>query len=537
MWWILLVMEAWAVWPPVDGEVAPVLVRVEDPAHPDALMVSETAALLAAPPEDGTPWTYEDLGQVDETFEEGPVSGFADARLREVLGVQAWHEAGFRGQGVRVAVFDIQWSTARADPSGLDVAGTADCWSHPSCETPLDLETVRFGYENGVHGLACAEVVRDVAPEAELYLVRVNGRTTFEAAAAWAIRHEIDVISLSMSFFNASFYDGTGPYAEAVADLEAAGVLLVTSAGNYARQHWSGAWTDGDGDGRLDVDGSNSLALELSPGRRTVYVQWDEHFACGASDLDAIVYDPAGFVVARGLRRQGLDEEGCGPVERLTVEAGVEGVYRLEVLARRLTSPFLEVDVLATGGRVVDPVPHASLADPASSPLAFVVGAVRADGYLDADVESFSSWGPSRAGVPKPDVAGPNGVTVDGYGTTGFFGTSASTPAVAGTLAVVLSRWPELTPRQASERLRAWALDDGVQTDPRGDDPRWGAGKVRLPPPDASASGCLTGPGSLALLVPLVPAAWFRRRRSGACRPPRDRTARRRRPPGSGSPA
>jgi len=522
---MLLVTQALAVWPSSDGDAPPVLVRVEDPTRPDALMVSETAALLAEPPDDGTPWVHEDLGVVDEDTDLWPGSGFADTRLREVLGVDAWHEAGFRGQGVKVAVFDIQWSTAQADPSGLDIAGSADCWSHPSCETPLQLDTVRYSYENGVHGLACAEVVRDVAPAAELYLVRVNGRTTFESAVAWAIRHDIDVISLSMSFFNGSFYDGTGAYSEAVADLEAAGVLLVTSAGNYARQHWAGAWTDGDGDGRLDVDGSNGLALQLSPGRRTVYVQWDEHFACGASDLDAIVYDPAGFVVARGLRRQG-QEEGCGPVERLTVEAGLDGVYRLEVIARRLTTPFLEVDVLATGGRVVDPVAHGSLADPASSPHAFVVGAVRADGYLRNDVESFSSWGPSRAGVPKPDVAGPNGVTVDGYGTSGFYGTSASTPAVAGTLAVVLSRFPELTPREASERLRAWALDDGVQLDPRGDDPRWGAGKVRLPPPDASDGGCLSGPGALAVWWPLLPLSGWRRRRS---------TQPRRRPPGSDS--
>lgn len=534
MWWLLLVLQAQAVWPSPDEGPPPVLVRVEDPSYPGALMVSETAALLDAPPGEGTAWSWEDLAVVDEDTDGLLAPGFPDERMRHVLGVDAWHEAGFRGQGVKVAVFDIQWAGTQVDASELQVAGTADCWTHPSCETPIDLTATRFSYERGVHGLSCAEVVRDLAPDAELYLVRVNGRTTFESAAAWAIRHGIQVVSLSMSFFNASFYDGTGPYADAVADMDAAGILLVTSAGNYARQHWKGAWSDGDGDDRLDVDGSNALSLELSPGRRTVYVQWDEHFACGASDLDALVYDPRGYVVARGLRRQGLGEDGCSPVERLTVEAGVQGTYRLEIVARRLTTPFLEVDVLATDGRVSQPIAEGSLADPAAAPQAFVVGAVRADGYLDNDVEVFSSWGPSRAGVPKPDVAGPDGVTVEGYGTSGFYGTSASTPAIAGTLAVVLSRWPELSPREASERLRAWAMDEGVGSDPRGDDPRWGAGKVRLPPPDASDAGCLGGPGRAAWLLPFAPLSWFRRRRAAAPRSRAPGPPRRRR--GSGSP-
>ncbi len=499
MLWIWLLTEALAVWPPPDGEPAPLFVRVEDPDHPGALMRSERASLLEAPPEDGTPWTWEDPPGVDE--EVGLVRGYADPSLREALGVDAWHAAGFRGQGVRVAVFDVQWSGVEADPAELSVDGTADCWTHPSCEASMAPHTIRFTHERGAHGLGCAEIVRDVAPDASLYLVRVNGRTTFESAVDWAIRHDIDVVSLSMSFFNASFYDGTGPYADAVRRLDAAGVLLVTSSGNYARQHWSAPWSDGDGDGRHDGDGDNGVALALSPGRRTVYVQWDEHFSCGASDLDAIVLDPYGDVVARGFERQG-EGDTCSPVERLTVEAAVEGTYTLQILARRLASAFLEVDVLATGGRVVEPVVTESLADPAASPEAFVVGAVRAAGYRDNDVEAFSSWGPSRAGVPKPDVAGPDGVTVEVYGTNGFFGTSASTPAVAGAIAVVMSRDPEVSPRQAANMLRAWALGTPTDLDPLGSDPRWGAGRVRLPPLGDGVIGCGSkGSGGIVLLV------------------------------------
>lgn len=539
LWWLLLV-PAFAVWP-LDEGVPPTLVRVEDPSHPQAIATSSRAAILAEPPEDGTPWVWEDLAFPDGLSEgwEAEVAPRFDALVAsEAIGASAWHRAGFRGQGVRVAVFDIQWSGSEVDPAYLGAAGTADCWAHPSCERPLEPMAVRFSYERGVHGMACAEIVRDVAPGASIYLVRVNGRTTFESAVQWAIRNDIDIVSLSMSFFNSSFYDGTGPFADLVRQLDAAGVLLVTSAGNYAGSHWSAPWRDGDGDGRHDGDGSNGVRIAFGAGRWPVYVQWDEFRSCGLSDLDVIVKSPTGRVVGRGLERQGLDESGCSPSERVTVEAAVEGVYSVEIVARRLTSAFLEVDLLAPGGRVVDPSPRFSMADPGPSPHAFVVGSVRAEGYLRNRPQGFSSWGPSRAGVPKPDVAGPDGLSVRGFATGGFFGTSAATPAVAGAIALVMSRDPSLTPREAAERVRAWAMADGVQVDPRGDDPQWGAGRVRLPDPGAEA-GC--GRGLVgALLWPVVGLGGWRRFRLAGLSPAWgrhlrgwwDRRALRRRPRG-----
>src|SRR6185436_15173116 len=102
--------------------------------------------------------------------------------------------------------------------------------------------------------VACAQVIHDIAPGAQLYLVRVNGQTTLENAAAWAVREGIDVVSMSMSFFNNSFHDGTGGINATVDTLTAGGVLLVNSAGNYAEEHWTGDFDDPDGDGDADFE-------------------------------------------------------------------------------------------------------------------------------------------------------------------------------------------------------------------------------------------------------------------------------------------
>lgn len=472
--------------------------RVEDPDHPGALTRSATGAVLAEPPAEGVKWSWESVPRTD---------GWPAVEAIEALNADLWHEAGFRGQGVRVAVLDIQWFGAELDPDVLGPVTTADCFAHPSCEVPIDSFHARFGFEQGVHGFACAQTVHDLAPEAELFLVRVNGFTTLENAAAWAIRNDIDILSISMSFFNSSFYDGTGNFADVLEDLEVHDILMVTSSGNYAREHWMGPWRDVDQDGWFDFDGTGELPVSLNAGRRTIYVNWDEHYRCGETDLDAYVYDRDGNLVGRSEGRQRLDGDNCSPVERVTAQVEESGEHYLRVRAKRAVASNLEVDVLVAQGSVVNPMPATSMADPAAHPFAFTVGAVNVDGYLDNDVQGFSSQGPARSGALKPDIAGPDGLSVSAYGASGFFGTSAATPAVAGALALVMSRYPELTPRQASQRLTRWALSDS----PDSWDPRWGAGKVRLPVVEPAASVCGRRPMWAGLLLP--PVLLLRRRR------------------------
>jgi len=78
----------------------------------------------------------------------------------------------------------------------------------------------------------------------------------------------------------------------------------------------------------------------------------------------------------------------------------------------------------------------------------------------------------------KPDVSAPSGdgmysTSVDG-GYYYFSGTSAATPHVAGTIALMLSANPSLTPYQVSQILQETAIDLGVA----GKDNLYGAGRI-----------------------------------------------------------
>lgn len=475
------------------------LVRVEDPAFDGAEAVSATGAVLFEPPPPGVPWRHESVPHVD---------GWPAVEAIEALNADEWHERGITGAGVKVAVFDLQWFGAEADPDVLGDVQTHDCWWHSSCDVPMDTLRPRFGFEEGIHGYGCAQIIRDIAPDAELHLVRVNGETTLENAVQWAIRNEIDVVSMSLSFFNTSFYDGTGTVNDKMDALAANGVLMVGSAGNYARGHWVGPYVDGNGDGRMDFNGDDGLWVYLRAGnRRGAYVTWNQYTGCGATDLDATLRDAEGNVIGRSEDRQDPDADRCEPLERLSGQVTEDGWYRIEVVATTGATSLVTVKVIVTDGTIDGGIAEGSMTDPSSHPAVLSVGAVRAEGYLWNDVEPFSSRGPTSDGRAKPDIAGPDGVTTDAYGAEGFYGTSAATPAVAGALALVLSEDPSLDAYGAAERLKGWSLgDDAAFESP---DPRFGAGKARLPVLSDAPSPC----GRRPLLLPLflLPLGWWRR--------------------------
>jgi len=475
------------------------LVRVEIPDHPDALTTSRRGSLLPAPPEDGTPWRDAPLPELDEGF-----GDYVAWEALDALDVQPWHDAGWTGQGVKIAVFDLGWYPLSSWLDELGDVETHDCHAHERCTPPLDDLRPRFDYEVNVHGIACAETIRDIAPDAEIHLVRANGLTTFENAAAWAVRERIDFVSLSLSFFNNSFYDGTGPVSRVVEDLAAGGVLLVTSSGNYATEHYTGDFQDRDGDDLHDFPSGELLWVQWDKGRRKASLTWDQFTRCGDTDLDLYVYDEEGDLLGRSERTQDPDADRCSPVEKVGVDVKERGLYGIAV-RRAAGDPVVPFDLYARGGDVVDGDPTRTVVDPGAHPLAFAVGAVRAVGYLENRVETFSSQGPSLGGTPKPELVAPDGITTAVYGPTGFYGTSAAARGGVGALALIASRYPDLSPVEVGRRAQAWALSDDATWE--APDNELGAGKLRLPDP-VSTRGC--GGGGMALL--LLPLGMVRRR-------------------------
>jgi hypothetical protein len=90
--------------------------------------------------------------------------------------------------------------------------------------------------------------------------------------------------------------------------------------------------------------------------------------------------------------------------------------------------------------------------------------------------EDFSSQGPTSDGRIKPDISGPDGVSSFVYQPDLFYGTSASSPHVAGAAALILSNVPTLTVSQLWDAITSSAIDMGIA----GQDTLYGFGRLNL---------------------------------------------------------
>jgi subtilisin family serine protease len=93
--------------------------------------------------------------------------------------------------------------------------------------------------------------------------------------------------------------------------------------------------------------------------------------------------------------------------------------------------------------------------------------------YQDYPYETM----PGSMGLIKPDVSSPGNGTIstsDGGGYSSFSGTSSATPHTCGTVALVLSANPNLTPAEVSMILQTTAVEKGAA----GKDNRYGAGRI-----------------------------------------------------------
>ncbi len=454
----------------------PTLYRVDVPDYSNAVATSAYGSVVESPPLD-QPWRLVNWAVVDTPF--GESDNIVDPQaMLDALNVEPWHAANVQGQSVKIAVFDVEWLGADWANGELGTVSTHDCFAHPSCELPLDSSHPRFGFERGVHGIACAEVIRDIAPEAELHLVRVLGLTSLENAVDWAIRADMDFVSMSLSFFNESFYDGTGPISSLMNKLRANDVVMVTSAGNYARGHHRTTFVDENLDRQHDFEDARGLPIYWTPGRRSVQIVWDDFQQCGWNDVNAYLWSRSGELLAKSLRQQSPYTDNCHPSESIVANIDTEQWTFLTIENLGYGQP--QIDIMARGGYVYQTQIDNSIVDPGMHPSVLTVGAVRADDYTNQSLESFSSVGALNTPIAKPEVVGPNGVSTLSYGSKNFFGTSASTPAVTGALALYKNAHPTLSNYELTQQLIHRSIPDNqlLETSTFSE-----YGKVRLPSP------------------------------------------------------
>jgi subtilisin family serine protease len=401
-----------------------------------------------------------------------------------VTAAAAWHAAGYTGSGVKVAVIDGGFGGLGKRQAEGDLPRSAkrvDFCSPGGFDGPIAVE----------HGTAVAEIVHEMAPGAELHLICADTLVGLARAAAYARAQGIAIVNHSVSWFNTSRGDGTGGPATPdaiVAEASAAGILWVNSAGNRGQQHWGGPFTDVDGDGWHEFapgDEGNTVSFGKYDGGciRLKWDDWptsDQDYDLHLVRLDTNTLEGRGAIVASSRNAQTGSQP---PTEQLCFSnPGAKYPYAIEIVRVSGTgSPRLDL-FISPGPDFEHQVADGSITEPASSPAALAVGAVC---WLGDTFEAYSSRGPTIDGRSKPDLVAPANVSSATYGGftacagSGFAGTSAAAPHVAGAAALVKQANPSFDAAAIRAFLESRAFDLGVP----GRDELFGVGKLMLGAP------------------------------------------------------
>ena len=380
------------------------------------------------------------------------------------------HAAGAKGQGVKVAIIDGGFKGADKLPEDMPVRR----WFRDYTGTGIYAGT-------DAHGTACAEIIHDVAPEAELYLYKIADEVDLENAKDRCIQNGVAIVNYSATWVNEGFGDGRGIICDIVNDAADNGILWVNAVGNYAHKHYTGFWHDSDADNRHDFAAGDDMVNFVDEigiaDVINVTLTWDD-WPITTADYDLYLYYQDAFGNIKEVSKStDVQGEGGAPVEFIEYFAGRAGTYGISVV-RVGEAEAKKLRVWSWHHDIEYPVPTGSLGIPSDARGALSVGAIHRDQWDLGTVASYSSRGPTADGRIKPDLVAPSGVTTASYGVDRLFGgTSAATPHVAGAAALLKSTNPALSRDELWQALVESTVDVGAP----GKDDSTGYGKLVLP--------------------------------------------------------
>ncbi|MFO7554813.1 MAG: CFI-box-CTERM domain-containing protein [Desulfobacterales bacterium] len=380
-----------------------------------------------------------------------------------LTGANTFHNAGYTGSGVKVAVIDVGFSGLSSAISAGELPGNVvkvDC-------TGASCTSSSFSDETEPHGTAVAEIVYDMAPGASLYLIKVTDTIDLVDAKDFAVNNGIRIINFSLVVPNTNFYDGECYNSNPVCTADDAyfnNILWVNAAGNEAQRHYEAVFADTDTvPNRLHNVYGNRETINISADDGDtieVYLTWNA-WPTTDQDYDLYLYNGSNTLVASSTVSQTGSQPPTENIIYSVPAPGGGGTYYLSILKKSASSNHL-LEVYSIYHNLSDAVASSSLLGPADAAGAMAVGAINYNNWTTGPQEPYSSQGPTNDGFTiKPDIMGPDNVSSDVYA-SGFTGTSASSAHVVGAAALILHKFPGISVEQLWDFLISTAIDMGI---------------------------------------------------------------------------
>jgi len=370
-----------------------------------------------------------------------------------LTGAPAFHFAGYDGAGAKVAIIDLGFAGLSSAISAGELPSSIisiDCTGSGCMSTP-------FPFETESHGTAVAEIVHDMAPGAQLYLIKVSDPLDLVDAKNFCISNGIGIINHSVGYVNQNFYDGACYNSNPVCttdDAFANGILWINAAGNEAQRHYEATFSDSNGNAVHDQLISISAIVGESI---SAYLTWNAWPATD-QDYDLILLDSSLNMILFSANSQTGSQP---PIEGISVTAPYTGTYYLAINKYSATSNH-NLELYSFANNFNPAVLSSSLLCPADAKGAMAVGAIDYWYWTTGPIANYSSQGLTNDGRIKPDISGPASVSTYTYGINAFSGTSAAAPHVAGAAALILSNNPSYSVSQLWNALTDSAIDIGA---------------------------------------------------------------------------
>lgn len=383
-----------------------------------------------------------------------------------IMGAEDMQALSFGGAGVKIGIIDLGFANY------TNAQTTGDL---PPVLSIVDYTGTGVGGIN--HGTSVAEIVHDMAPDAELYLAKVNTTVQLDAAMSDMEAAGVKIVNHSVAWFGAAFYDGTGSICDITNTAQSAGMLWVNAMGNSRQAHYLKTFTDSDGDLKHDfsngaVQNYNTIALTANS-TVSLILNWDAYPTTTNIDYNLYLYDhlpTTGSTPVASSQTQQKRPYRSAPLEIITYTPAATAAHYIVVTKTSGSTANVPLTLFSTSSSFGLKTTASSLPQPADCASSLSVGAVN----LTDGVEWFSSEGPTTDGRNKPELSATNRTITSQ--SSSFAGTSGAAPHVAGAAALLLSQNSSLTTSQLSALLIA----DSKDVSSFGFDFRTGAGRVSL---------------------------------------------------------
>ena len=365
----------------------------------------------------------------------------------EKLNLAPYHARGFRGQNLKIAVFDNGFAGlehslgTRLPPDSELVTATGNETQSTSHGTKL---------AELVYGLAAGTSrydVRQVGPQ--IVLFNTNGYSNLVEAIDQAIARRVDMILYAQVWEYGGNFNGAGFINAQVRRATEAGILWVNAAGNFGQSSFVSSVHVSRGHAvdlpfkANDATGTpSSVRLrvpEFGGGQKVpvrIVLSWndfsDSKLYRTPQDLDLVITDAGGRELAAGrMIQDGKDHGADGRYSahaRELIRLNLSpGIYHLRVQAMSDNfddESLLRIAADGAGVQILDNPALESILIPADNPAVLTVGAI------DVDYSAKNSSG-------KPELRTISRLMFDDG--QEIAGTSAASAVAVGTLAVMQS--------------------------------------------------------------------------------------------------